>query len=862
MTAQIESGARLGPYEIVSRIGAGGMGEVWRARDARIGREIAIKVLPESFAADADRLQRFEQEARAAGTLNHPNLVTIFELGTHEGAPFIAMELLDGETLRERLDRGPVPPRKAIEYAVQMANGLAAAHEKGVVHRDLKPENIFVTLDGRLKILDFGLAKLTQPDVVPDDATVARPRHRDTAPGTVMGTAGYMSPEQVRGQYVDHRTDIFAFGAILYEVLSGRRAFHRDTAADTMSAILNEDPPDLASSAQHISPAVDRVVRRCLEKQPAERFQSARDLGFALEAVTASGINSVVDVPDKPRPRYRLAVIVAAVLLALAAGAAIDRMIASRRKPKAQSFRQMTFAKGIVYNARFSPDGKTIVYDGSFDGAPSSLFTTRDDSPGARPLLDAPRLLSVSSKGELAILVKAHFLYHFQFRGTLARVALGGGTPREVIENVREADWSPDGSELAIIRDAGGLCRLEFPAGRVLFSTQGYLANPRVSPDGKMVAFFNHPLDGDDRGSLEVVDLAGHRTTLFETGGAEEGLAWRPDSKEIWFTAATEGANTQLRASSIRGELRTIIGTPGGVIVQDIAPDGRVLLCRDSIRSYLLVHRPGDAGERDVSWLDQGLVSGLSPDGKILAFTEQSEAAGPTYAACIRDLSGGAPVRLGNGNSGGLSPDGRYILTQDPDTGALSALPTGAGEAHRLPTPARFRSRGSSVRWLPNGSGVVLFGVEDDRSAGYVIDFPNAAAHPIAGAATVVNASDIAVTLDSRAVAVGDRTSGRLFVVPLDGSKPWPVAGARPFERPLAWADAKTLYVRIGRDVPAAIDLLDVTTGQRRPWKSLGPADRSGQPTIYGLAMTSDGSTYAYDVLQELTDLFLVDGLS
>jgi serine/threonine protein kinase len=861
MTAQIESGARLGPYEIVSRIGAGGMGEVWRARDARIGRDLAIKVLPESFAADADRLQRFELEARAAGTLNHPNLVTIFELGTHEGAPFIAMELLDGETLREKLDRGPVPPRKAIEYAVQMANGLAAAHEKGVVHRDLKPENIFVTLDGRLKILDFGLAKLTQPDVVPDDATLARPRHRDTAPGTVMGTAGYMSPEQVRGQYVDHRTDIFAFGAILYEMLSGRRAFHRDTAADTMSAILNEDPPELASSAQHISPAVDRVVRRCLEKQPAERFQSARDLGFALEAVTASGTNAVVDVPDtRPRSRYRLAVIVAVALLALAAGAAIDRMMASRRKPKTQSFRQMTFAKGIVYNARFSPDGKTIVYDGSFGGAPSSLFTTRDDSPGARPLLDATRLLSVSSKGELAVLVKTQFLYHFQFRGTLARVALGGGTPREVIESVREADWSPDGSELAIIRDADGVCRLEFPAGRVLFSTHGYLANPRVSPDGKMVAFFHHPLDGDDRGSLEVVDLAGHRTTLFETGGAEEGLAWRPDSKEIWFTAATEGANTQLRASSMRGELRTVIGTPGGVIVQDIAPDGRLLLCRDSIRSYLLAHRPGDAAERDVSWLDQGAVAGLSPDGKILAFTEQSEAAGPTYAACIRDLSGGAPVRLGSGNCIGLSPDGRYVLAQDPDTGALTALPVGAGEAHRIPVPAGLHI--GSVRWLPNGTGIVVFGVESDRTAAYVIDFPNAAAHRLAGAASVVTASDIAVALDSRAVAVMDRSSRRLVVLPFDGSKPWPVAGAKPFERPLAWADAKTLYVRTGRDVPSVVDLLDVTTGQRRPWKSLGPADRTGQPTIYGIAMTSDGSTYAYDMLQELTDLFLVDGLT
>jgi Tol biopolymer transport system component len=858
MTA-IESGSRLGGYEIVSSIGAGGMGEVWRARDSRIGRDIAIKVLPESFAADVDRLQRFEQEARAAGTLNHPNLVTIFELGTHDGAPFIAMELLDGETLRERLDRGTIPPRKAVEYAIQIANGLAAAHEKGVVHRDLKPENIFITHDGRLKILDFGLAKLTAPDEIASDATVQKPRHADTAPGTVMGTAGYMSPEQVRGQHVDHRTDIFAFGAILYEMLSGRRAFKRDTAADTMSAILNEDPPELASTAQHISPAVDRVVRRCLEKQPAERFQSSRDLAFALEAVTTSGLHTALDAEVKPKPRFRLGAIVAATLLALAAGVAIDRLVTARRKPQAPEFRQLTFSRGIVYNARFSPDGKTIVYDGAFNAAPSALFTTRDDAPEARHLLDAPRLLAVSSKGELAVLVKTVYRYHFQFRGTLARVPLGGGSPREVIENVREADWSPDGSELAIIRDAEGACRLEYPVGHVLYSTRGYVSHARVSPDGKHVAFFNHQLDGDDRGSLDFVDLKGKRTTLFTTGGSEEGVAWRPDSSEIWFTAATQGVNTQLRAVALNGELRPVLGTPGGVILQDIGPDGRLLLCRDTARSYIFVRRPGDAADRDVSWFDQGLVTDLSPDGKILAFTEQSEAAGPTYAACVRDLSGGAPVRLGSGNCSGLSPDGRYVLGEDPDTSVITALPTGAGEPHRISTPDIHRQ--GPARWLPVGSAIVIFGHQNNRTVGYVIDFPSGTTHPIAAAAPMQEPREVVPTLDGRAAVVADSTTGNLLFVPFEGAQPRPVPGAKRFDRPVQWADAKTLYVRSGRNAPAAIELLDVTSGQRRPWKTLGAGDRAGQITMYGLAITRDGSTYAYDSFQELTDLFLVEGL-
>ncbi|MGA8808875.1 MAG: serine/threonine-protein kinase, partial [Thermoanaerobaculia bacterium] len=311
----ISSGTKLGSFVIVSRIGAGGMGEVWRAKDAKIGRDVAIKVLPASLVADADRLQRFEQEARAAGTLNHPNLVTIYELGTHDGAPFIAMELLEGETLRDKLDRGAIPARKSIDYAVQIANGLAAAHEKGIVHRDLKPENIFTMPDGRIKILDFGLAKLTAPADAPDDATAKR----GTAPGTVMGTAGYMSPEQVLALEVDHRSDIFSFGAILYEMLSGHRAFRRDSSVETMNAILKEDPPELSVSGAQVSPAIDRIIRRCLEKNRTERIQNARDLAFALDGL--SGTSATQSHPagatSKSSRRTLLAAGAAAALLAV-----------------------------------------------------------------------------------------------------------------------------------------------------------------------------------------------------------------------------------------------------------------------------------------------------------------------------------------------------------------------------------------------------------------------------------------------------------------------------------------------------------------------------------------------------------------
>src|SRR5436190_9804323 len=288
----IAAGTRLGPYEILSPLGAGGMGEVYRARDTSLGRDVAIKVLPVAYSEDAERLRRFEQEAQAVGALNHPNILVIHQIGTDDGAPYIVSELLDGETLRDHMSGAAVPQRKAIDYALQIAHGLAAAHAKGIVHRDLKPENLFVTNDGRVKILDFGLAKLTGTADRNQSQTEVPTRRVDTDPGLVMGTMGYMSPEQLRGKPADHRSDIFSFGAILYEMLSGKRAFRGGSMAETVSAILREDPPDLSETSKTISPALERLVQHCLEKNPEERFHSARDLGFAIESLSGTATSS------------------------------------------------------------------------------------------------------------------------------------------------------------------------------------------------------------------------------------------------------------------------------------------------------------------------------------------------------------------------------------------------------------------------------------------------------------------------------------------------------------------------------------------------------------------------------------------
>src|SRR5579862_3521071 len=325
-------GTKLGPYEIIAPIGAGGMGEVFRAKDTRLGRDVAIKVLPETFAKDADRLRRFEQEARSVAALNHPNILAIHDIGEFNGAPYLVSELLEGHSLRVEMNNGALPTRRAVEYAAQIAQGLAAAHDKGIVHRDLKPENVFVTHDGRLKILDFGLAKLAKLHAATDDSATLTlaDAQQETTPGVVLGTVGYMSPEQVRGEPADARSDIFALGTILYEMLSGQRAFRRDTSAETMTAILKEDPPEISTTSKPISPAIERTVRRCLEKKPQQRFQSARDLAFDLEglsgttagsglhAAAGSSAESTIATPS----RNWLIPLVAGLILALAAAAA------------------------------------------------------------------------------------------------------------------------------------------------------------------------------------------------------------------------------------------------------------------------------------------------------------------------------------------------------------------------------------------------------------------------------------------------------------------------------------------------------------------------------------------------------------
>ncbi len=567
----LNPGTRLGPYEIVSALGAGGMGEVYRARDTRLGREVAIKVLPQRLSADADALARFEREARAVAALSHPNILALHDFGREDAVVYAVSELLDGETLRERLSGAALPARKAIDYAIQIAQGLAAAHEKGIVHRDLKPENAFVTRDGRVKILDFGLAKVASSGgELTKSPTVAA-----TEPGTVLGTVGYMSPEQVRGQPADHRSDIFSFGSILYEMLEGQRAFRADSAAETMAAIAQKDPPELSGLDAALAPSLDRIVRHCLEKSPGERFQSARDLAFDLETVAGRSIPARVTAATGPKRSRRLPLGLAAIAIAglvFVLGFWLGRGTGRQTFPH---FSPLTFRRGTIRSARFAQDGSTIVYGAAWQGAPIRLFTARRDSPeaGRIDLPDAD-IFGINRNGEIAISLGRRFLTTHHSIGTLAVAPLSGGAPREILENVEGADWSPDGRELAVVHEVEGRYRLEFPIGKALYDSVGWMTHPRVSPDAALVAFFDHPVRFDNRGSVAVVDRSGKKRTLTPEENAESGLAWSPNGKEIWYSAGYGLSGDNIFAADLRGRRRVLYRATGDASLLDVSREG------------------------------------------------------------------------------------------------------------------------------------------------------------------------------------------------------------------------------------------------------------------------------------------------
>ena len=837
------------------------MGEVYRAKDPRLGRDVAIKVLPPTFSQDADRLRRFEQEARAAGVLNHPNITSVYDIGSEDGAPYIVTELLEGETLRQRISTGAVAPRKAIDYAVQIAKGLAAAHEKGIVHRDLKPENLFLTKDGRVKILDFGLAKLKSEK---DDAgqtdlqTIS-----GTQPGVVLGTMGYMSPEQVRGKPADKRSDLFAVGTILYEMLSGQKAFRGDSAADTITAILTKEPPDLSQTNKEIHPGLDRVVRHCLEKNPEERFESARDLAFDLEALSGVSTPGATTGVQRVSAEGRRGTwpLLAGTALVSAAIAGFFAFSAGRKSAYVAppSFRQITFSRGEVGGSLFAPDGQTIVYSAAWEGKPFEIFINRPESPESRPFgLADSEVLAISKSGEMLVSLNRRAVQPFTRTGRLARISIAGGAPRDILDDIQMADWGPDAQTLAIVRDAGVKNRLEFPIGKVLYETSGWVQNPRVSPAGDLVAFIDHPYPSDDGGIVAVVDRAGKKRALSPLYATAQGLSWKPDGSEIWYTAAEGGFNRAVHAVTLSGKERLVGRVPGISTIRDISKDGRVLMTNESARLGILGRGPGDEKERELSWLDYSLVTDMTPDGRAILITESGEGGGPGYAAYLRKMDGSPAVRLGEGATEAFSPDGNWAISiAHPAAPQIILLPTSVGEPRAL---SREGLDPFNADFFPDGKRILFTATETGHGTRlYVRDLAGGKPRAITPEGYSLFRGTITPDAKSAVVSGPDR---RIYLYPLEGGEPTPLAGLGTGDRPVRFsADGRTLFVQTNVGVPSRVYRYDVASGKKELWKEVMPGDAAGLNTVSRFVVTPDGKTYAYSYLRVLSYLQLVEGL-
>jgi serine/threonine protein kinase/Tol biopolymer transport system component len=859
-------GQKLGPYEILAPLGVGGMGEVYRARDTRLRRELAIKVLPPELAADADRRQRFEQEARAASGLNHHNIVTIHDIGSSDSTVFIAMELVEGKTLREVLQSGPLPTRRLLDIACQIADGLAKAHSAGIVHRDLKPENVMVSKDGIVKILDFGLAKLlkNQPEEGTDIPTATRA-------GTVMGTIGYMSPEQASGRAVDFRSDQFSLGSILYEMATGKRAFERGTSAETLTAIIREETEPVERLNASVPGPFRWLVERCLQKDPEERYASTRDLAHDLKSIREHLSDSSVAVSGEfsgrkgaPRPALRrrgtrVVISAVALLAALAAGALLEKRF-TRTSPA--SYQQITFGSGTIRSARFAPDGQTIVFSAGWDGGPLKLFLKHPSSPDSLPLaLPSANLLGISPSGEMAIAVDCRSNHPGVCAGRLARAALTGGSPRDVAEGIQEVDWAPDGTTMLAVRDVGGKSRIEFPMGKVLYETSGHVSYARLSPKADRIAFLDHAFPLDDAGTVAVIDLAGKKTKLTGQWASEHGLAWAPSGREVWFTATEAGANRSLYAVTLSGHLRVVTRVPGGLKLHDIARSGKVLLTRESPRVGILGTLQGDTREHDMSFLDYSFAADMSADGRLLLFDEEGEAGGANYTVYLRKSDHSPVVRLGEGNALALSPDGKWALSILPlPNSPFRLLPTGTGDPRELALPGLGAEQAAG--WFADSRRILYAASEPGHGVRlYVQEIDGGKPQPITPEGISTALPGFAVSPDGKFVAaVGPEQKGAIF--PVEGGEARPLSGLLPGEFPLRYSpDGRALYVWKRGDLPARISKIDLETGKRDVWKDLLPADPAGVERISNVLVTPDAKGYAYCYARLLSDLFVVEGL-
>ena len=865
----LASGTKLGPYEISGPLGAGGMGEVYRAKDTRLGRTVAIKVLPADFAADPERKRRFEQEARAVSALNHPNICTLYDIGSAAvpGAghiDFLVMEYLEGQSLAERIAKGPLPLKEVLTYGAQVADALSKAHRQGIIHRDIKPGNVILTKEGA-KLLDFGLAKARpKGPSVEVGATLSIGSSPITQAGYIAGTVPYMAPEQLEGKETDARTDIFAFGALLYEMLSGRRAFGGDSQASIIAAIMTGDTPSLTERQPVTPPSVERLVRQCLAKDPDKRWQSAGDIARHLEGIleelrfpSSASQTAIEAVPHRSRAK-RIALLSMGVM-AVAALAAVA-FFAGRRAAELPlpSFHRLTFRRGIIMGAVFTPDGQNVVYTARWDGGPLDVYTARADGVDSvlREGLRGYRVLAVSSKNELALLRG----------GTLATAPLANGAPKNVLAGVTSADWSPDGAELAVVHNGV----IEYPSGTVIYrpSQPGQtLSSLAISPRGDYLAFFEHIIS---HGYVVIIDRAGRvkARSAFHDGLFLPGkAAWLRSGADVWFTIDGEA----VRAMDLAGRERGVLRSPR-LNLFDIGRDGRVLLLSRDIMYGINGKTPADTAERDLTYYGWSQANDISADGKTLVFSEGGESSPEnSWSIFLRGMDGSPPQRLGYGWGGGrISPDGKWVLAlmvlKGSDTFQVTLMPTGPGEPRQVTSDKDGRY--SVVGWLPDGSGAIYM-TETGGLQGWLARLDGSPPSPITPPGWWIGSA----TPDGKYVLADNvaQPDDILYLYAIDGSGkiPLPIAssqwGTGGFLDPdHLWAASskEMLNSPDGITLPKRIYRLDIRTGQAEPWVDIGgQLPRAGLTGLPGIRFSGDGKSYVYSYNVNLGTLYVGSAL-
>ena len=838
---------------------------MYRARDPRLQRNVALKIVHPSLTITPEQVDRFSREARAAGSLHHPNILVVFDVGVENGKPYLVSELLEGESLRDRLDRGPLPYRKALDYGIQMAQALGAAHAKGIWHRDVKPANTFITTDGRIKLLDFGLAKLSErvSDSASDETTADASK-----PGMIRGTAGYMSPEQARAERVDHRTDLFSLGAILYEMFTGTRAFQRASTVETLHAVLREEPADPLELTPSLPLAAAVTVRRCLEKSVEERFQSARDLAFQLQQLrdgTLAGRLTAAAAAASWRRRALLAGMLA--LAALGVAWAIGHF--PRRSP---SFEQLSFRRGRIGGARFVSEGQAVIYSEAGDRNQREVWRLDpSEGPKSRALTRyAGAELMATRKGELALSLDRRFVGGKHFVGRLATAPIDGdGRPREVRNDVEDADWDPAGKDLATVittGPGGAESRLEYPPGHVLHVARS-IRSPRFSPDGQRIAFLEDTTGPGIVGRVAVVDLEGHFTPLTEVWRNARGLAWSPAGDEVWFTAGGWWADRALRAVDLGKGQRLVLSAPTSLTLWDIARDGRVLFTRDEENRGLMGRAPGDTEESDLSLYDSSGLASLSADGHSLLFNDR-------FGLYLRGADETAPpldLGFAEAYADDLSPDGKWAVATTSTPSRLVLVPTGAGDRRELPPHGIVSYNGAL--WFPRGRRILFNGaMAGEPLRSYVQDIERGAPVPL----TPFHTRAVAISPDERWVAgIGAEPSLEMAAASAPAASPpgitlWPVAGgpsrsvpgSQADDRPVAWSeDGKSLWVFRWTEVPAEVYRLDIDSGRRELAHTLMPRDTAGVEAILTFRTTPKGEAYFYTYRRVLSKLYLARDL-